>query len=90
MRAAIYYPGTLEGLYQTAQNMAGSHLCEHCHHIPLLIRTELLSLRDRKSSASGGKKYWSEAVLTLGVYQDGSNGLRFLPPPSSSHQQHLG
>jgi hypothetical protein len=75
-RGATYYPAKLKGLYQAAQSMASGHLCNHCGHIPHSIRQELLVLRERKSSAGGGKKYWADGVLVLGVYED-KNGLRF-------------
>ncbi|KAL7562784.1 hypothetical protein ACA910_020896 [Epithemia clementina (nom. ined.)] len=75
-RGAVYYPAKLEGLYQAAQNQANGHLAEYCNHIPPAIRQELLRLKDRKSSAGGGKKYWADGVRVLGVYED-ANGLRF-------------
>jgi len=75
-RGAVYYPAKLYGLYQAAQNMASSHLCEHCQHVPASIRAELLKLKDRKSSAGGGKKYWADGVRVLGVFED-EDGLRF-------------
>jgi hypothetical protein len=75
-RGAIYYPAKLYGLYQAAQNMASSHLCEHCQHVPPDVRAELLKLRDRKSSAGGGKKYWADGVRILGVFED-EDGLRY-------------
>ena len=75
-RGAIYYPAKLYGLYQAAQNMASSHLCEHCQHVPVEARAELLKLRDRKSSAGGGKKYWADGVRILGVFED-EDGLRY-------------
>lgn len=56
--------------------MASSHLCTHCQLIPPAIRQELLVLRDRKSSAGGGKKYWADGVRALGVYED-ADVLRF-------------
>lgn len=75
-RGATYYPAKLKGLYQAAQSMASGHLCNHCQHIPHSVRQELLVLRERKSSAGGGKKYWGDGVRVLGVYEDES-GLRF-------------
>lgn len=75
-RGAIYYPAKLSGIYQAAQNMASAHLGEHCQHVPADVREELLRLRDRKSSAGGGKRYWADGVRVLGVYEDGV-GLRF-------------
>ena len=75
-RGAMYYPAKLNGLYQAAQSMASGHFCYHCHHIPDDIRQELLVLKERKSSAGGGKKYWGDGVRVLGVYE-GEDGLRF-------------
>ena len=75
-RGAMYYPAKLNGLYQAAQSMASGHLCFHCQHIPDEIRQELLVLRERKSSAGGGKKYWGDGVRVLGVFED-EDGLRF-------------
>jgi hypothetical protein len=75
-RGATYYPAKLNGLYQAAQSMASGHLCYHCEHIPIDLRQELLVLRERKSSAGGGKKYWGDGVRILGVEEDES-GLRF-------------
>jgi hypothetical protein len=75
-RGATYYPAKLNGLYQAAQNMASAHLSNHCHLIPDILRQELILLRDRKSSAGGGKQYWADGVRVLGVIE--SNGtLRF-------------
>ena len=68
-RGATYYPAKLEGLYQAAQNMASGHLCEYCPHVPDAVRRELLKLRERKSSAGGGKKYWADGVKVLGVHE---------------------
>lgn len=77
-RAGTYYPSKLSGFYQAAQNMASGHLCQHCTLVPPMLRRQLLILRERKSSAGGGKEYWAETVKSLGVYEDHENGiLRF-------------
>ena len=68
-RGATYYPAKLNGLYQAAQNMASAHLCNHCQLIPDALRQELIILRDRKSSAGGGKQYWADGVRVLGVVE---------------------
>lgn len=79
-RGAMYYPAKLTGLYQAAQNQANGHLVQHCNHVPVTIRNELIRLKDVKSSAGGGKKYWADGVKVLGVYED-SDGLRFEKRP---------
>ena len=75
-RGCTYYPSTATGLYQASQNLASGHLCDHCKNIPSSVRGELCRLRERKSSAGGGKKYWADGVRSLGVFED-DHGLRF-------------
>jgi len=69
-RGGTYYPSTLNGFYQAAQNMATGHLCEYCTHVPLEVRQRLLILKTRKSSAGGGKEYWAKTLQALGVVED--------------------
>jgi hypothetical protein len=77
-RGSTYYPTTLQGLYQAAQNMATGHLCKRCNHIPSDLREEMVRLKECKSSAGGGKTYWGDGVRSLGVIE-AATGLRFLP-----------
>jgi hypothetical protein len=78
-RGATYYPAKLNGLYQAAQNMASAHLGIHCQLIPDALRRDLTILRDRKSSAGGGKQYWADCVRILGV-EESDGILRFRRP----------
>ena len=75
-RGAIYYPSKLPGIYQAAQNLAVAHLGEHCQHVPDDLRATLSQLRERKSAAGCGKRYWANGVSVLGVFED-RDGLRF-------------
>jgi hypothetical protein len=68
-RGAVYYPAKLHGVYQAAQNMAGSHLCQSCLQIPPHIKQELQRLRERRDNASGGKQYWADGCGALGLYE---------------------
>ena len=83
-RGATYYPAKLGAMYQAGQTMAIRHLRDHCMRIPLHTRKRLFMLKDIKSSAGGGKKYWSEAASVLGVYESEEGGLRFRSPSSAS------
>jgi hypothetical protein len=76
--AAVYYPSTLEGVYQAAQNMASNHLCGSCHCIPVALQEELRSLRKENASKSvrHGKIYWAEACRAVGVVETTKIGLR--------------
>lgn len=68
-RGAVYYPAKLHGVYQAAQNMAGSHLCQACQHMPNHVKEEIRKLRDRRDNASGGKQYWADGCRALGIYE---------------------
>lgn len=76
-RASVYYPSKLDCLYQAAQNMASVHLAKHCRFVPEEIRNELLRhMKDRKSSAGGGKEYWAVSARSLGI-EECDGRLRF-------------
>ena len=75
-KGCMYFPTKLDRIYQAAQNLSAFHLCEHCKHVPEDVRKKILVLRERKSPAGGGKRYWAEGVRCQGVYED-STGLRF-------------
>jgi hypothetical protein len=77
-KGCMYFPTKLDRIYQAAQNLSAFHLCEHCKHVPEDVRKKILVLRERKSPAGGGKRYWGEGVRCMGVYED-SSGLRFAP-----------
>ena len=74
-RSAVYYPATLQGVYQAAQNMAANHLIQSCQHIPPNIRQEIRRLRERRDNASGGKIYWADGCKALGV-EETQDGLK--------------
>ena len=74
-RGAVYYPAKLQGVYQAAQNMASSHLCESCQCIDESLKKELKTLRERRDTASGGKQYWADGARALGLFE-AEDGLR--------------
>jgi hypothetical protein len=70
-KGAVYYPTRLDGIYQAAQHISKAHLTETCQHVPHDIRQELVRLCDNsRSSIGGGKKYWSNSIQMLGVFED--------------------
>jgi hypothetical protein len=75
-RAAVYFPTKYDLVYQTAVNMTSTHLCNHCKKIPKEVRDELTRLRDQRSAAGGGKKYWAKATKDIGIVET-NKGLRF-------------
>jgi hypothetical protein len=86
-KGAVYFPSQLVGLYQTAQNMANSHLLKNCSNIPRDIREDLIRLREvrkaHKSGAGGGREYWANGLRVQGVVEF-DRRLRF------SMTQHVG
>ena len=68
-QASLYFPTKLDRVYQAAQNLSAFHLCQDCPHLPAKARHEMLVLKERKSPAGGGKRYWAEGVQCLGVKQ---------------------
>lgn len=81
-RGAVYYPAKLTGIYQAAQNMAASHLCQACQQIPPALKQEIRKLRERRDNASGGKQYWADGCRAQSVVED-ETGLRFSRSPST-------
>jgi hypothetical protein len=75
-KGCMYFPTKLDRIYQAAQNLSAFHLCEHCKHVPADVRQKILVLRERKSPAGGGKRYWAEGVRCQGIFED-RVGLRF-------------
>jgi hypothetical protein len=85
-RGAVYFPRSIDGIYQVAQNLTKIHLCSGCSRVPESLRKKLLDLSKVNKRASGGKRYWNERVRELGIYEDGKE-LRFTvkkPTASSS------
>jgi hypothetical protein len=79
-RASVYYPSKLDCIYQAAQNMASVHLAKYCSFVPEDIRNELQRhMKDRKSSAGGGKEYWAVSARSLGI-EECDGRLRFATP----------
>mmetsp|Transcript_74425 Transcript_74425/g.146077 ORF Transcript_74425/g.146077 Transcript_74425/m.146077 type:complete len:383 (-) Transcript_74425:195-1343(-) len=88
-RGAVYFPSTLMSTYQTAQNMANSHLIKDCLAIPKSIREDLIRIRlrensesqnTRKSAFGGGRTYWARGLQTNhGVIETNDRRLKFDP-----------
>lgn len=82
-RGAVYYPAKLKGIYQAAQNMAVTHLCESCEHIDPQTRNELRAYqKGRSTTGHGGKEYWAKTARAQGVIDTEEGGLRFAQPPT--------
>lgn len=85
-RGAVYFPSTLLSTYQTAQNMANTHLIKDCFEVPRAIREDLIRIRlrensesknTRKSAFGGGRGYWASGLQAHGVIETDDRRLRF-------------
>jgi len=82
-RGAVYFPGSVEGVYQIAQNMGKKHLCDRCDKIPISVKHKLREMfrsKEDNNRRAGGKVYWVESLAVLGVYEDKATGLLRLKP----------
>jgi hypothetical protein len=76
-RGAVYFPSTLRALYQAGQNMASIHFSETCKTMDPEVKALLIEMQDKKAvMGHGGKNYWADGAVTLGVYET-NRGLRF-------------
>jgi hypothetical protein len=55
--------------------MASAHFT-FCVDTPDSVKAQLTKLKEGKSTAGGGKKFWGESAADLGVMED-RHGLRF-------------
>lgn len=83
-RGAVYYPVKLAGVYQAAQNMAGTHLLESCWKMPPEIREQLRRARltQRRGSNIKGKDYWISSCQKIGL-QETERGIWFQSPDAT-------
>lgn len=77
-KGGVYFPATLLGLYQAAQNMSATHMqCGLCNDMPYAIKNMFAVLMSTKSSSSGtGRHYWAQMAKKIGLI-DTDEGIRF-------------
>jgi hypothetical protein len=66
-RGAVYFPAKLLGIYQAAQNIAGSHMTQLCKHIDHETKETLKTNKQSRCLGNGGKKYWAETAKAQGI-----------------------
>ena len=73
----MYFPSTLRALYQAAQNMGTTHFIGKCPRLPWEVKQKLHEYTEMRAiSGHGGKKYWADGAVSLGIYET-DRGLRF-------------
>eukprot|EP00934_Nitzschia_sp_Nitz4_P007349 Nitzschia sp. Nitz4//scaffold149_size55946//8726//10575//NITZ4_006587-RA/size55946-augustus-gene-0.62-mRNA-1//1//CDS//3329536788//7339//frame0 len=75
-KAAVYFPRSLDSMYQFGQNMVKNHLAVPCKKIPPATQRRLLELQEERKRGRGGRERWAEGAKELGVIETPS-GLRF-------------
>jgi hypothetical protein len=78
-KGSTYFPATLLGLYQAAQNMSTTHMqCGLCSEMPESIKAQFAHLIATKVASSGaGRPYWAESAKKLGLV-DTEDGIQFI------------
>lgn len=78
-KGSVYYPSTLLGLYQAAQNISATHLqCGLCTQTPHAVKQHFVALLSTRAFSSGaGRPYWAQAAQKLGLV-DTNEGIRFV------------
>ena len=75
-KGSAYFPHTLKGLYQAAQNMGSSHFNDPmCLKMPAEIQKQFTVTIACKSNVGSGKHYWAESARKLGLV-DTDRGIR--------------
>jgi hypothetical protein len=79
-KGSVYFPATILGLYQAAQNMSSNHIqCGLCPEMTDSLKNEFTKLFPTKTHTSGGgRMYWAESAKRLGM-TDSDHGIRFTP-----------
>jgi len=82
-KGSTYFPNSLSGLYQAAQNMSTTHMrCGLCTEMPSAVKQQFALLIASKTSSGAGRPYWAKSAEKLGLV-DTEDGIRFihdLPP----------
>lgn len=83
-KGSTYFPATLMGIYQAAQNMSTTHMqCGLCSRMPSEIKNMFARLLPTKVSSTGaGRQAWAAAGQKLGLV-DTTHGIYFvrdIPP----------
>ena len=77
-KGSVYFPFTLLGIYQAAQNMASTHfLQENDNENHSQVRLMMIQCMRRKSMLGSGKEFWADAARNVGLL-DTTLGIRFI------------
>lgn len=77
-KGSVYFPATIMGIYQAAQNMSTAHIqCGLCSEMPDRIKEHFKDLIATKAFTTGsGRPYWAKCVKDMGLV-DTNKGIRY-------------
>jgi hypothetical protein len=87
-KGSTYFPASIMGLYQAAQNMSVTHMqTGTCSEMTAGLKQELVKLGTMKvNNSTGGRPYWAHAATKIGLV-DSPNGIRFIRDPDLGKQE---
>lgn len=79
-KGSTYFPASLHGLYQAAQNMNTTHMQSGlCTEMPPEIKQQFMKTNNQKASTSvAGRPYWRKTAASLGLVDTPEDGIRFI------------
>jgi hypothetical protein len=81
--AAVSYPTTIAGIYESVKRWQRVHL-EVCSHIPESVHDELSVLANDNVWVPTTRQYWADSARALGLV-DTNEGIRFGKDPAKVH-----
>jgi hypothetical protein len=86
-KGSVYFPFSLLGIYQAAQNMASTHFIkDNCNENLSEIKLMILQRMGRKSTVGSGKEFWAGAACSQGLL-DTDLGIRFIRDLVADNEQ---
>ena len=78
-KGSTYFPATILGIYQAAQNMSTTHIQSGlCSEMPIDLKQQFETLQNLKVASSGaGRPYWADSAKQLGLV-DTEDGIQFI------------
>ena len=83
-KGSTYYPSTMSGVYQAAQNMSSTHIANgFCQYLPASVTIQFAAIASNKQNSISspkngcGRKYWIHSVSQLGMFDTEEHGIRF-------------
>ena len=79
-KGSTYFPATLLGLYQAAQNQLTTHMQSGlCRDMPEDVKAKFAEFQLNKVTSSGaGRPYWAHSAKKLGLVDTPEDGIRHI------------